>query len=71
MAVIDVNKPLYAKIFDFDNAIYEDGCNYIIRQVETIEFSGKRHNEPIIWFSGGFKSSSFELLEQNEQEGAE
>ena len=62
--MIDFSKPLFAKIFDFDQSTREDQDPFIIRQVEIIELPQRHHKEPIIWFSNGFRSTEFELIEQ-------
>lgn len=67
--MLDVNKPLYAKIFDFENCTTVNNNAFIIRKVDSIEFSCKHHDNAIIWYSNGFRSESFELLEQANEQG--
>lgn len=61
--MINVTRPLMAKIYDFDPHV--DDSPYVIRRVDKIEFPCRRHKATIIWYSGGFRSESFELLPQS------
>ena len=45
--MIDISKPIYAKIYDYDEAYCESDCDdtcgsYIIREVEELHFATKR-----------------------------
>lgn len=60
---LDLSKPLYAVIFDCD-AAREEEQSRIVRQVEAIEFPCKHHDNTVIWYSGGFRSTCFDFLPQ-------
>ena len=66
--MIDISKPIYAKIYDYDEAYCESDCDdtcgsYIIREVEELHFATKRC-EAFIRYSDGFVSKTFKLLPQ-------
>ena len=69
---LDLNKPVMAKIYDYDRAYYDAGCNekgqslnYVVWEVETIYL--KSLYEPLqIMCRNGLRSKSFEILEQME-----
>ena len=63
--MIDVNKPLVAKIFDFDREYIAEDGESIVRKVDQIEFPCQHHDNAIIWYSNGLKSEIFELIEQS------
>ena len=47
--VIDLNKPLMAKIYDFDQEyLDEEEKQYIVRKVDIIEFPCKHHNNTVM-----------------------
>lgn len=62
--MINIAKPVYAKIYDFDRVTLADEKAFIVRKVDSIEFSCRQHDNAIIWYSGGIRSESFELLPQ-------
>jgi hypothetical protein len=68
--VIDINKPLKAKIYDFDrdwdDSDGEDSKgDYIIRAVEMITFPHLPYvKNPMVHCKGGTVSESFEILPQ-------
>lgn len=71
--IIDISKPIYAKIYDYDEAYCESDCDdtcgsYIIREVEELHFTTKRC-EAFIRYSDGFVSKTFKLLPQTKIEG--
>lgn len=64
--MIDISKPIYAKIYDYDEAYCESDCDdtcgsYIIREVEELHFTTKRC-EAFIRYNDGFVSKTFKLL---------
>lgn len=64
--MLDLGHPLFAKIYDFHTETLEDpdDVEFIVRQVEKIEFPCVRHAQPVIWYSNGMRSDSFELIPQ-------
>jgi len=71
MATIDISKPLFAKVYDFDDWDGEpEGSDnkgkYVVRQVWEIHLTGTYQMEPFIWLSNGMQSHTFEFLPQEE-----
>lgn len=62
--MIDVSRPLMARIFDFDREYIGEDGEYIVRKVDQIEFPCQHHDNAIIWYNG-LKSEIFELIEQD------
>lgn len=50
-----------AVIYDFHNEAFDENRKCIIRDATQIEWH-KSNNKPIIWYSQGFRSESYELL---------
>ncbi|MFA5715051.1 MAG: hypothetical protein WC998_04895 [Candidatus Paceibacterota bacterium] len=67
--MVDITKPLRAKIYDFDtNWDNKDGIDdtpYIVRDIQTIILPHQPYTQvPTILYNGG-RSESFRLLEQD------
>lgn len=64
--ILDLSKPIMAKIFDYDQWVYGDlGAEEGVEsQVEAIDIGPVGVNN--IWYNGGFRSMSFVFLPQEE-----
>jgi len=67
--MIDITKPLKAKVYDFDPSWddsegEDDLGKYVIREVEVIILPSLYIKQPEICCQGGNRSQTFKLIEQ-------